>query len=1249
MVALAGARPAWPSRPLWSPWPWLGLAVGLLFTLVVWRTVLRAEHARLKDLRTTQANEMAMHLEKRMAGLGQVLRSAAGFLGRGPLPSRTEWRDFVASLALPDTYPGAQGLSFVEWIPTSELPSHRARVRQEGFPDYELLPGGPLAMDPEGCSAILYIEPMDALNQRAFGRDMLREAVRREAMLRARDQGLVTLSGPVTLYQETGADPQVGAVLFAPVYRQGLRPETVVERRRALRGWVSFPLRMGDFVSAALARDLRTAHLILSDGPANLPAGLLFDSDPGRARSFLGPVLIRSFPASGRAWTATVQANAAFYAEAGRHHHWEILVGGLAGSLLIFTLMVTIQGAELRARRLADEREAELLATEARFTALFEHAPFGMAIVESGSGRFLSVNPRMGRILGYEPEELLTRTFMQVTHPDHQAEDRASVEQLLGGETDEIHREKRYLRRDGQVVWGQLSMVRLPGLPGRPARHLSIVEDITEWAASQEALRASEARFRALFDLLPVGVTVTDSHGHILATNPVSEALLGIPSDDMVRRDFKGPYWEVIRPDGTAMPPEEYASVRALAEQRRIEDVEMGVRRPDGSVAWILVTADPIAAQAQGMGLVIVYRDISERRHAEQRLLESEARWQFALDGAGDGVWDWNGDANAMFLSPGYKTMLGYGEAEDIGDSFSAWVERIHPEDREAVLASVEAYLEGTLQVYQMEYRIRRKDGQWTWVLARGTAVARDARGRASRMIGTHTDITARKEAESALQQSESRLRILVDHLPDSFLFQLAALPDGTPAFAYLSGGLEQITGLKQAEALADPALLFSQIDPAMRQAYLEAEAISARDLTPFVMEFRILRPDGAWRWLRVRSAPRRQADGTLIWEGISTDITDQKLGQLLVEESERQFRSVVENAGDAIYLHDGEGAILLCNREACRSTGYPMEALLRMRVSDLDATFMEERNVLARKALEVGQQVSLMATHRRKDGSFFPVEIRLGLLRAEPPRQILAVVRDLSEREQLHESEVRTRKAESLVLMAGSIAHDFNNLFQGVLGYLEVAQARSAGNPALRPALDGAEEALHKAIGLSWKMLDFSGRGLLDLRRVDLESWLPALLATLQLESPSPFQLDLACDPVPLIQGDPAKLEQVVRAVVDNAREAAEGRRGRVRLRLRTDFGQDRPGADSSGFWPLGRPEGPATVCLEIVDDGPGVPREALPLICDPFYTTKELGRGLGLAAAVGILRAHRAGLHLYGGDGKGLGLRIHFPPSGA
>ena len=377
-------------------------------------------------------------------------------------------------------------------------------------------------------------------------------------------------------------------------------------------------------------------------------------------------------------------------------------------------------------------------------------------------------------------------------------------------------------------------------------------------------------------------------------------------------------------------------------------------------------------------------------------------------------------------------------------------------------------------------------------------------------------------------------------------------------------------------------------------------------------------------------------------------DVTERHEAEEALKASEARFRSVIENAGDAIFLNNEEGHILLCNRAASTSTGYSMDELLCMRVGDLDPGYGTADNALARHTLKVGQQISILARHRRKDGTTFPAEVRISLLREEEPRQILAVVRDLSEREQVQENELRARKAESLVLMAGGIAHDFNNLFQAIQGNLEIIWMRAKGVPPIAEPLSRAQGALNRAVSLSWKMLDFSGHGFVQLEPLDLENWLPAYLATLQMELPSTFRLDLACDPVPRIMADRSKLEQMVQAIVDNSLEAADPRGGCVRFRLHVDFGEDQPRPSESGIWPLKRPGLPATVCLEIADDGPGVPPEQLHLICDPFYTTKEPGRGLGLPVVMGLLRAHRAGLHILNGEGKGLILRIHFLPEG-
>lgn len=707
-----------------------------------------------------------------------------------------------------------------------------------------------------------------------------------------------------------------------------------------------------------------------------LGRGLRPGRDAGWPPPSEGPRMVRFVGVAARVWTTLVEPSPS-PDELGRNRPWEALGGGPVAGLLLLAVLAILLGSEIRARRLADRRGKEILATEAQFRAIFDCATLGMAIVDTRSGRYLSVNPRLGMILGYSSEELLQRTFLDVTHPDYLKADRDAARNLAEGRISEIQREKGYLHRDGHIIWGRQDLVRLPTLPGEPPRHLAILEDISELRRVAEVIRSNEERFRQLFELSPDPATLTRLSDGVLV-----------------------------------MVNQAWCEITGLTEE-----------------------------EALGHSLTIL----------------------------------------------------------------SAWS---RPEERQALVDELHRYGATTTR----ESTLRRRDGSECHVL-----------------------ITAR-----------------LMHFGDE-----------------------------------DLALIMGK------------------------------------------------------------DVTERHQAEEALKASESRFRSVIENAGDAIFLNDEEGHILLCNRAASTSTGYSMDELLHLRVGDLDPGYGEADNALVRRTLKAGQQVSIAARHRRKDGSTFPVEVRLSLLREAEPRQILAVVRDLSEREQVQENEHRARKAESLVLMAGGIAHDFNNLFQAIQGNLEIMWMRAKGVPPIAEPLSRAQSALNRAVSLSWKMLDFSGHGFLQLEPLDLEDWLPAYLATLQLDLPRTFRLDLTCDPVPRIMADRSKLEQMLKAIVDNAEEAAGPRGGSLRLRLHVDYGEDQPRPGESGIWPLKRPDLPATVCLELADEGPGVPPEQLQLICDPFYTTGEPGRGLGLPVVVGLLRAHRAGLHILNGEGRGLVLRIHFPPA--
>ena len=739
--------------PLRRLLPWAALLLSLLGTLIAWRAVGAFERARRVEAQGAQADAVAERLARRMKSLSQVLRGAAGFLSRGgQLPSRAAWKDYVEDLEIFRAYPGLQGLGFAEWVPAGGKAAHERRLRAEGFAGYQVVPGGTLPPDPAGCSSILFLEPMDERNQRAFGHDMWADGLRREAMARARDTGLPSLSAPVTLLQEGPTGVQQGTLLYVPVYRPGPDLQTLAQRRERLMGWAYFPMRMGDLVEATLVPQRETWDLELVDATeGKAPIGLYrLVADPrGRPRQ---DVEVRTVEVGGRTWILRLGFGTRYRAEQGWGLAPFLLLGGGLISLLTFGLLRSAIRSAARAEAAAKRKEAELRASEAQFMAFFEKAPVGMAIVDSQEGTYLSVNPRLGQLLGYPPEALVGRRFQEFTHPDHVARDVAAVHALAEGRDSELHLEKRYRHREGHEIWARLGLVRMAPLPdGRPV-HLAIVEDISEARRTLEALQASEARYRELFNLLPVGVSLIDPKGAILATNRASEILLGLPAEDHLRRDFRDPSWDILHPDGSPMPPEEYPSVRAARELRRIEDVEMGVRRPDGTVCWLLVKAEP--SQAHGLGVIVVYADITSRRRAEADLAASEFRWRSALEATGMGLWDWNAVTNEVYFSPQWKAMLGYAD-EEIGSSLSEWDGRVHPEDKAEAYRRLEAHFRGETPHYEHEHRLRCKDGSYKWILDRGVVVDWLAPGRPRRVIGSHQDRTDRHR----LDETEARAR----------------------------------------------------------------------------------------------------------------------------------------------------------------------------------------------------------------------------------------------------------------------------------------------------------------------------------------------------------------------------------------------------------------------------------------------------------------------------------------------------------
>jgi hypothetical protein len=271
------------------------------------------------------------------------------------------------------------------------------------------------------------------------------------------------------------------------------------------------------------------------------------------------------------------------------------------------------------------------------------------------------------------------------------------------------------------------------------------------------AERASMQRFHAYFDHSIVGLAITSQEKGWIEVNDALCRTLGYTREELTCMTWT----ELIYPDDLA--PDLAQFKRMLAGE--IDSYAMDKRfiHQDGHLVDTRLAVSHVRKADGSLDYVVaMVEDISERKRAELALRESEERWKFAIEGAGDGLWDWNIQTGKAFYSLRYKSMLGYGET-DFGDTADEWSKRIHPDDAPGVLMALQPYLDGRPGSAAVEFRMLCKNGVWMWIMGRGMVMERDSEGKPLRMIGTNTDITARKQVEAELQTHQHHLESLVE------------------------------------------------------------------------------------------------------------------------------------------------------------------------------------------------------------------------------------------------------------------------------------------------------------------------------------------------------------------------------------------------------------------------------------------------------------------------------------------------------
>ena len=279
---------------------------------------------------------------------------------------------------------------------------------------------------------------------------------------------------------------------------------------------------------------------------------------------------------------------------------------------------------------------------------------------------------------------------------------------------------------------------------------------IAERYRVNDALRESEQRYKRLLAATTDYIyTVNIEHGLSRSTyhGPGCEAVTGYSPADFANDPYL--WYRIIYDEDR---PAVMAQVSRILHGEQPPPLEHRIICRDGSLRWIRNTTIP---HCDEQGTLAAYdgliSDITGRKRADQALRESEERLALVIRGSNDGIWDWNLITNETYFSPRWKSMLGF-EDHEIENRFSSWEQLIHPDDRDAALARLRAYFAGELPVYELEHRLRHKDGSYRWILARGV-VLRDSSGKPLRMAGSHLDVTELKNAAERLKQANRELK----------------------------------------------------------------------------------------------------------------------------------------------------------------------------------------------------------------------------------------------------------------------------------------------------------------------------------------------------------------------------------------------------------------------------------------------------------------------------------------------------------
>jgi PAS domain S-box-containing protein len=608
--------------------------------------------------------------------------------------------------------------------------------------------------------------------------------------------------------------------------------------------------------------------------------------------------------------------------------------------------------------------------------------------------------------------------------------------------------------------------------------------------------------------------------------------------------------------------------------------------------------------------------EMAKARHkAEGELRKSEERLNLALDSVNDAVWDWNVGTGKVYFSPRWYTMLGY-EPYELPQEFETWRTLLHPDDLAESEPTILKHLESG-ETFQIEFRMKAKDGRWQWVLARGKAVERDDQGNASRMIGTHVDITERIN-----YQYEQEITIGL----------LRALHNETD----LNGLLREVTGLMQTWSGCEAVGIRLQKEGELIRDRCHGEGYESVALIPLTLGNQRI---GLIQFNDTQKG-RFDENKIILLERLASSLAvgiSQRKTALALKESEEKYRSMMESMTDLAYICSHDFIIEYMNPSMIKRVGRnAVGETCYKGIHGFDKKCPWCMYEKIRKGESIVKEILSPLDNKTYLISSSPI------LHTDGSISKLTVFRNITEIKKMEKTVQQSQKMESIGTLAGGIAHDFNNILFPIIGHTEMLlDDIPEENSSIRNSLNEIYTAALRARDLVQQILAFSRQESSELKLIKMQPIINEALKLIRAAIPTTISITRNIQPdCGAVKADPTQIHQIVMNLTTNAYHAMEKNGGELKVALKAiEVGDD--DLVSHDLTPG------SYACLIVSDTGIGMNKDVMNRIFDPFFTAKEKGKGTGMGLSVvhGIVKTMKGAIQVSSEPDRGTEFHVYLP----